>query len=221
MSHPYTKYENFRYGKNRPASHRWSAICVHWSAGHAFAKETADYINREKSGGWYNYVLDKDITIQTVDPLYKTAGHAGSPWNTQTIGICIAQPVVYLPGALKIGKDKYLDHMNKLHKKLKDRGYEVEIKEYESSRYPYVFSLDPSVSHAVADLSRSIAIEHNLPMLAVGTRNKGVIGASVTYKDERVGVVNHHHLTSRKFDCEPWMDSLNRSFSDQGFEIIL
>jgi hypothetical protein len=219
MSHPYTVFEGFRYGKNRSKDHTWKGVCIHWSAGHAFGKETANYINREKSGGWYNFVMDREITYCCVDPKDKVAGHAGKDWNSKLIGVCIAQPVVYLPGALKIGKDKYFYHMEKLLKKLKDRGYDVSIASYDSAQYPFVFTLDPSLSLAVADLSSWLCSEHDLPMVSVGTQNKQVIGASVTYKDERVGVVNHHHLTARKFDCAPWMDSLNSSFASYKFEI--
>jgi hypothetical protein len=220
MSHPYSVVPDFQYGKDRGKNHSWLGVVLHWSAGHSFAESTVKYINRPKSGGWYNYVMDKHTTFQTVDPLYKTAGHAGKDWNTKTIGVCIAQPVVYLPGALKIGTTAYMFQMEKLHKKLKDNGYEVDIVNYNSAQYPFVFTLDKELADATSDLTDFLCKQHSIPRVVVGTQNKGVISLDMRYKERRIGVCHHHHLTPRKFDCDPWLDQLNPALANRGFTIL-
>lgn len=220
--HPYTIYPNFRYGRNRTKTHTWKGICIHWSAGHGFAPDTARYINREGSSGWYNFVIDKKVTIMCVDPASKMAGHA-KPFNEELIGICIAQPVVYLPGALKIGKAAYLKKMENLYEKLKANNYNVKIIELEDSdRYPYVFTLDQELSDAVAELTEQLCNQFNLDKTYLGIEDKGVIShPDIKFEGDRVSVMHHHHLTDQKFDCEPWLPELNKSFEDRGFSIIL
>ena len=220
ISHPYSIYPNFKYGKARPSNHQWKGVCLHWSAGHGFAQETANYINRSNSGGWYNLVIDKDITFMCVDPSKKTAGHA-RPFNEELIGICISQPVVYLPGALRIGQDAYLKQMNRFHSKLISKGYKVQIIEYDDAQYPYVFTLDQNLSDAVAELTEQLCDEFNINKNYLSIEDKEIIShPNVTFNDASIGVMHHHHLTARKFDCVPWLPQLNESFKERNFEII-
>jgi hypothetical protein len=218
--HPYTKVENFRYGSNRAVGHRWQGIVLHWSAGHSFAESTVNYINRPNSGGWYNYVIDKNWTFECVDPKVKRAGHAGSPWNNLTIGVCIAQPVVYLPGATEIGKNRYYQEMVKLHTKLKNNGYNVEIIEQPGNQYPFVFTLDSELAFSVSELTEQLCNEHNIIKVITNSPEKQIVSPGLKIGTKDVGVVYHHSLTNRKFDCIPWLPNLTPQFENRGFQVI-
>jgi hypothetical protein len=218
--HPYTKVQNFKYGRNLPVNHRWQGVVLHWAAGHSFAESTVSYINRDNSSGWYNYVIDKNWTFECVDPKRQRAAHAGSPWNDLTIGVCIAQPVVYLPGATNIGRDRYYQEMVKLHAKLTENGYNVEIIEQPGNQYPFVFTLDQELAYSVSELTEQLCNEHNILKVFSSSPKKKTVSPGLYIENQRVGVVHHHSLTDRKFDCIPWLPNLTPEFQNRGFQII-
>jgi len=96
---------------------------------------------------------------------------------------------------------KWRDHYEK-------KGYIVPTKDNLSGRGDKrVLSLDPSIAlatrEAVKTLCTTLDIPYQFPMNTNGSYNHDVLSKDYLLNDF-TGVVGHHHLTSKKWDCACW-----------------
>lgn len=126
------------------------------------------------------------------------AWHAG-PANTLSVGIDICQQ----PGL------KWSNHYSR-------NGYDTHVIENPTDRGPSrVLSLDPRVASAVRDTIKTLCHALNIPMRSPrgpdGLSNSGEIYHGVMSKsalNSFEGVVGHHHIVKKKWDCACWWSEI-------------
>jgi len=171
---------------------------IHWSAGNGNSTALINYLDRmitkyKESGGkdpkikphgWYHYVVDESGTWMLGDPEFNWGAHAGPPWNNHYIGVCIAHPIIASgTGRRAIG----------------NRDLTTSEKKYKGTT---CFELDPKVALATMELVKHLCDFHDIPFDLNTSVEQNV--SSPDY----AGIICHHHVTKRKWDCEPWMDEL-------------
>lgn len=186
---PIFKAEGFKHGRRSSTPRQWRGILLHWPGGSSGALDTIKYTDREGSGGWYHYVIDERGTYECTDPVHYRGAHAGAPWNDHYIGICIANPIT--PGATA-------------DRRIAARGLSVE-------RIPYngkeVYSLDPTIAAAVAELCATLCDQFSIPFVFHDSP-----ACDITAPDFR-GIACHHNVSARKWDCIPWLPVLREAIS--------
>lgn len=139
----------------------------------------------------------RPTAYQYLDLQHK-AWHAGSA-NTRSIGIDICQQ----PGL------KWAAHYRR-------KGYDLEVINNETGRGPArVMSIDPRVAEAVREsiktLCAALDIPYRCPRGDDGLAESGEYYHGVLSKkdlDGFAGVVGHHHITAKKWDCACWWDQI-------------
>lgn len=178
----------FKHGRHSHSERVWRGVMLHWPGGSNSALKTAEYTDREGSGGWYHYVVDEVGTYECRDPLYYRGAHAGSPWNDHYIGVCIASPILVGPTA---------------DQRIRDRRLEVVKKSYNDQT---VYSLDAVIAAATMALVSSLCDRFGIPF-----EFHESLTADIDSPDYR-GILCHHHVNPRKWDCIPWMPELLAAF---------
>jgi len=165
-------------------SRRPDLVVVHWGGRNAKSCRNA-LAGRDLSS---HFGVDRGVIYQWLDCTHK-AWHAGKP-NTRSIGIDICQqPTVSLAGWYE------------------SRGYGLQTVDNPSSRGPrQVLTLHPETAKATADLLRVLSEAYGIP-LAWPSTDKVL---SRTELAAFSGIVGHHHLSKKKWDVAPWVDSINQ-----------
>lgn len=212
MTLPLIDYPDFRFRRNN-APKKYTGIILHWTAGTNRAPRAIEYTGRLGSGGWYHHIMDLSGIHQAIDPAKGRAGHAGSSWNSSTIGIAISQTVYPgFSGAQNVSK--YMTALEKNRKDLLEQSYDVEIVDYHNP-YPKVLSLDKTLAGEVAAHVSSLCDQFEITK-AFHTGLK-----KATVKPGKLnGVCCHHHVSSTKWDCIPWMNELTIAFDRAGFTLL-
>ena len=213
-------HPEFRFRRRAPAPPaKWSRIIVHWAGntgrndpGVGDAGEVVEYIGREGSGGWYHVVIDRDSAHTCIDPAKGRAGHAGPEQNREAIGVCIAQPAY--PGTRvsdSFPVSRYSARAERTLAALPEAGHGVASTPYASRLYPVVFTLDPQTAANVARVCAELCDAHGIPRVFYATTNAEL--------GDAIGVVCHHNVTRRKWDCVPWIKDLASAFEAEGFAL--
>jgi hypothetical protein len=190
---------DFRHAKTSGPERKWRGIMLHWSAGNGDGPALIKYLdgkveaarvaratgkNPKKYHGWYHYVVDENNTWVLGDPKFNRGAHAGSPWNDHYIGVCMAHPIIAsAAGRSAVSRRKLTTTERKW------KGTQC-------------FNLDPKVASATMELVYALCKQWDIPFeLRTSTDH------DVTKADIR-GIICHHHVTNNKWDCEPWMETL-------------
>lgn len=179
----------FKHGRRSDAPRKWKGILLHWPGGSSSALRTAQYTDRDGSRGWYHYVVDEVGTYQCNDPMHYRGAHAGAPWNDHYIGVCIANPI--LPDATA-------------DRRVIARGLDVRRIDHNGRE---VYSLDPTIARAVADLCADLCRQFDIPFVFDDAPDCDIS------EPDFAGIACHHNVSSRKWDCVPWLPELRAVLS--------
>ena len=189
-----------RMGHFSRRSNKPTQIVVHWGGldPHHCYRVFSDPTRKVSSHAGIGLSPDGEPTAYQYLDLSHKAWHAGTA-NTRSVGIDICQQ----PG-LKWRKHYIGD------------GYDVETIANNTGRGPArVLSLDPRVAEAVKEtiktLCAALDIPYQCPRGADGDAESGdyyhgVLGQAQL--DSFTGVIGHHHLTGRKWDCACWWSDI-------------
>ena len=167
----------------------WKGVMIHWSAGNGDADKLINYLD-SKTGGWYHYAVDENGTYMLGDPKYNRGAHAGSPWNDHYIGVCIAHP---------ISDNRFAADA------IQKRGLDSKLVPY--NRNTKAWSLDPQVALKTMHLVKHLCLAYNIPFEFHTSKEADIL------KPDYSGIICHHHVTTNKWDCIPWLDELEKAYN--------
>jgi len=174
------------YTPRRFASTKPKSLVVHWGGlnpEHLY--NCFSGARKVSSHAGIGLVGDEAVTYQYLDLQHKS-WHAGF-MNNQSIGIDICQQP-----SLKWGK--YYT----------SRGYDVSIMENPIKGPVECLSLDGRILEQVGLVIEDLCIALDIPLVTLAP------SASLTKKQAESfrGVLGHHHVSSRKWDCAPWWEEI-------------
>ena len=199
---------------DRPMKPR--GIILHWTAGTSGAKAAVDYTARDNSGGWYHYILDRNVGYRCLLPTQRGA-HAGAPWNSHYIGIASAQPIY--PG-FSVSDTRplatYRTKLEQIRDRLRKDGYQVDTVPYHQRSTPFVLTLDRQHADDIVSLCAILCAEHGIPKRVFVTDKPGAFVGTLPE-----GVIFHHQASAKgKWDCIPWLPVIEVAFAAAGFEVV-
>lgn len=190
--HDLHKFGNFSNRRSKP-----KILVVHWGGlnlDHCYRVFSTKERKVSSHGGVGYNDAGEDLTISQFLDFEHKSWHAG--WaNNLSVGIDICQQP-----ELK-WKDYYLD-----------REYDVKVIENLSGRGPSkCLSLDSNILEATVDAVKNICNIYDIPF-EIPIDNSGNAINTVLDKDyikkEYTGILGHHHISSKKWDCAPWWNEL-------------
>jgi hypothetical protein len=202
-----------RYGKRRTRSSLpYTGIVLHDPAigPNNTPVSVYNYINRDKSKGWYHVCVGNDSavsqkTVLYLDPSTHTSAHSGSPYNSHTIGICVAQQNVHLK-KVQAQATSFTDTMYKTAierdlKTLTGKGITTSIVKRSSRWYPWELTLDPNTASTTASLVACWCDTYELPRVVyIGTRSSSIHSVLEPYTTSQGNTIERRVLKTVKGD---------------------
>jgi hypothetical protein len=164
-----------------------------------------NYINRDKSKGWYHVCVGNDSavsqkTVLYLDPSTHTSAHSGSPYNSHTIGICVAQQNVHLKKVSGTFTDvMYKAAIERDLRTLIGKGIATSIVKRSSRWYPWELTLDAHTASTTASLVACWCHTYDIPRVVyVGTRSSSIHSVLEPYTTSTGSMIERRVLKTVK-----------------------